>query len=46
MLVIFGALNEDILRVLKEEHPLNIPVISVIFSALNEDKSSEVKEEQ
>ena len=46
MLVIFSALNEDILRVLKEEHPSNIPVISVIFSALNEDKSSEVKEEQ
>ena len=43
--MIFGALNEDILRVSKEEHPSNIPFISVIFCALNEDKSSDVKEE-
>ena len=31
-------------KVVKEEHPLKIPLISVIFCALNDDKLSEVKE--
>ena len=46
LILAFSALNEDKLRVSKEEHPLNILSIEVTFSVLNEDKLRVVNEEQ
>ena len=44
--MIFGALNEDILRLSKEEHPSNMPFISIIFCALKDFKFKDSKLKQ